>query len=518
MAIRRNRYYNGANDPALAKAFDNIASMFKPPGGSEVLGYVKARQVRDEMERQSAAYGNIQRGDLSAANLIGMGVSNPVEQAGLADLYSRAGRTSDPRTLDTFNYALRGNAGNTFTGLDTNNAARLDQERIQQKGALDREMVGRKLGMNERSLGLPPAIAGLYNVPSEPQVGVLELDQGKEYRLPDGKIASGPAKPLNESEVRGQILSRQDQRIQDVILRSAAPVEKVVDSAGTPRIQYRSEAVGQEAYEKPTAEKAQNYVDPEGRRGISYDGGRTDGRTGRPLPTGTVLSSPQAGVGDTALGPTKTNISEANQREASVRQTRGMLDLYEGLLSNNPGAVGIPGLIRGTAQNAVQVANDLARSFGKDAPAVQEAAAGIREGMSKVAPEFFDPAIPEAQFYQGALAYALARTENPRGEVSRQAYDRAFERVRGGQLQNTTSAQAAIGAFRKMLDQEEVAIRSLRGQVRESGTPGGSTPDAARPQQGQTAPVEGARQAQDGNWYVPDPNRPGKYLMVQPNG
>lgn len=31
----------------------------------------------------------------------------------------------------------------------------------------------------------------------------------------------------------------------------------------------------------------------------------------------------------------------------------------------------------------------------------------------------------------------------------------------------------------------------------------------------QGAPVEGARQAQDGKWYVPDPNRPGKYLQVQ---
>lgn len=30
------------------------------------------------------------------------------------------------------------------------------------------------------------------------------------------------------------------------------------------------------------------------------------------------------------------------------------------------------------------------------------------------------------------------------------------------------------------------------------------------------APVEGARKAPDGNWYVPDPNRPGKYLKVSP--
>jgi hypothetical protein len=32
----------------------------------------------------------------------------------------------------------------------------------------------------------------------------------------------------------------------------------------------------------------------------------------------------------------------------------------------------------------------------------------------------------------------------------------------------------------------------------------------------QQPPVEGAKQAPDGKWYVPDPNRPGKFLMVQP--
>jgi len=40
---------------------------------------------------------------------------------------------------------------------------------------------------------------------------------------------------------------------------------------------------------------------------------------------------------------------------------------------------------------------------------------------------------------------------------------------------------------------------------------------AAPAQQGQTSqpPMNGARQAPDGKWYLPDPNRPGKYLQVQ---
>ena len=49
----------------------------------------------------------------------------------------------------------------------------------------------------------------------------------------------------------------------------------------------------------------------------------------------------------------------------------------------------------------------------------------------------------------------------------------------------------------------------------------GQSPEGAsqsRPQGGQqlraTPPMQGARQAGDGNWYVPDPNRQGAWMRV----
>ncbi len=50
--------------------------------------------------------------------------------------------------------------------------------------------------------------------------------------------------------------------------------------------------------------------------------------------------------------------------------------------------------------------------------------------------------------------------------------------------------------------------------------PAGAAPTASArppgvPQQAAQPPMQGARQAPNGNWYLPDPNRPGKYLMVQ---
>lgn len=44
---------------------------------------------------------------------------------------------------------------------------------------------------------------------------------------------------------------------------------------------------------------------------------------------------------------------------------------------------------------------------------------------------------------------------------------------------------------------------------------GGGRPAAGNQQPDGQAPVPGARQAPDGNWYVADPKRPGKYLQVQ---
>lgn len=64
-----------------------------------------------------------------------------------------------------------------------------------------------------------------------------------------------------------------------------------------------------------------------------------------------------------------------------------------------------------------------------------------------------------------------------------------------------------------------VPLQGVQGQQpfgSEGDLQGGQMPQSGQPQgqPSQKAPVPGARQAQDGNWYVPDPSRPGKYLRV----
>ena len=64
-----------------------------------------------------------------------------------------------------------------------------------------------------------------------------------------------------------------------------------------------------------------------------------------------------------------------------------------------------------------------------------------------------------------------------------------------------------------------VPLQGVQGQQpfgSEGDMQGSPVPQGGQPQgqASQRSPVPGARQAPDGNWYVPDPNRPGKYLRV----
>jgi hypothetical protein len=85
------------------------------------------------------------------------------------------------------------------------------------------------------------------------------------------------------------------------------------------------------------------------------------------------------------------------------------------------------------------------------------------------------------------------------------------ERAQTGEL---TPAQAIkeLRALPSPLAAFKERVKTL-GQG--TAEPRQSAPPAEKPAPQAPAPVQGARQAADGNWYVPDPNRPGKYLQVQ---
>lgn len=468
MPVRRNSYYN---DPAIGEAFGNLASMFKVPSGTDMAGYANAKATREKAARLSEMFDYAKNPNFNQAQADRLGI--------MGGVYA---------PTSSF-YAVNSNNETSRSNNAADNRRAIDVAHINERASTDRAMLGPVSAGQTRFV--PPSIADLYGVPQQ-QVGAIEMKPGEVTTAPDGRVFRGDPRPLSLDETKARELQgmRQSGAVGDAEMRGAifgsTPLETVQTPEG-PRNVFRPDAVGQAPV--LAADKAQlaNYKTPTGATGTArFDGanGWLDSQTGQKLPEGTQTysASLQGDQNQTGLGPTTANNTAGNARAAEVTRTLDTLDLYEGLIRNNPGVVGLPGLIRGTAQNAVAMTADLARSFGKSVPQLEAATADIRNGLKNVAPEYFDPAIPEAQFYQGTLAYALARTENPSGEVSRQAFERAREIVRGGPLSNPEQILATIGAFRKQAQAELGAIGALRDPSKartDIGYRGSAAPAAA---------------------------------------
>lgn len=449
MAVRGSPYFN---NPGFAQAAANLAGLFAPPSGADAAGWAAANAKRAEADRLAQLF--------TAAGAPGFDQPTFDRQAVAAGLYN---------PTQSY-YAQDQNTSTTMRGQDVTAAtSRLNNAADNQRQILtNRADNGRQ------------AITSLYGAlnPGQvrPEVDADILAAAGLGGFPTLPAVQGAPKPLSETEFNAAILQGLPQEEQRAAALGQTPVENIVTPEG-PRTVFRADAVGQQPYFNKGAEaKPQNAVavlpGANGQPGAQVpaiqgaDGRWVHAQTGQPLPENIrIFDLPKAtgSASEVGLAPTVSNTTQSNNQEAEVTRALGLLDLYESSVRSNPGSLGLAGLIRGTAQNAAQTATDLAAAFGGSAPQVNELANEVRAGLQGVAPQLFDPSIPEQEFLQGTLAYSLARTENPSGEVSRQAYERALDRVRGGGwLANSASAQAAIDTNRKVLNSQLDGIRTLR--------------------------------------------------------
>lgn len=468
MPIRRNNVYA---DPAIAKGFDNIADLFKPPDGSDVYGYAHAAAEKAKAGRLAELY------DLA---------KNPATTREQLDRLGIGAGTFNPN--QSYYSVDQGNKTSVDTNAATNKAT-IDKANIDNAGQLARLYAAPIHAAQDSTVYLPGQTAAATGLPGMFR-GNVSTNPGEKVTTPTGETIQGNTKPLSDTETKGAILGGLPANEQRAVVMQGVPMEVVKGPDGQPVNRFRPDAAGSEPIideAKKVKPVVANYKlpDMQGKPGMAgtavWDDatGWKDSQTGEKLPPGAVTytAALQGDKASTGLGPTTANNTSANNRAAEVTRALNTLDLYEGLIRNKPGVVGIPGLIRGTAQDAVATARDVAKSFGKTVPQIEDATAELSKGLKGVAPELFDPAIPEADFYKGTLAYALARTENPSGEVSRQAYDRAHQRIAGGILSNPDSILATTGAFRKTLQTELDSIGVLRNPA-QARTDTGYRPDA----------------------------------------
>jgi hypothetical protein len=448
MAVRGNSYFN---NPGFAQAAANLGALFAPPSGSDAAGWAVANAKRAEADRLAQLF--------TAAGAPGFDQNTFDRQAVAAGVYNP---TQSYRALDMGDATTRRGQDVTAATSRANNAADNERAILTNRADNNTRLLGniyQPLNQGQIAPAIDPTVAAAFG-----------------YELPAIPQRSGLAPTLSETEVKGAILQGLPEADQRNVALAGVNVENVVGPNG-PEIVSRPDSIGRQPYFNKGAEaKPQNAVavlpGVNGQPGAQVpaiqgaDGRWVHAQTGQPLPDNIrIFDLPKAtgSASEVGLAPTVSNQTQANNQEAEVSRALNVLDLYEASVRGNPGSLGLAGLIRGTAQNAAQTAADLASAFGKSAPEIQEYAQEAQAGLRKIAPEFFDPSIPEQEFLQATLAYALARTENPAGEVGRYALDSARERVKGGGLlANQQSALAAISANRKVLNSQLEGLRVLR--------------------------------------------------------
>lgn len=462
-----------------------IGKAFAPPTPQEVV----VMQRGQEAARKAASVEAIRNGSKNVADWIGSDVADPVKSYAIADMYGRSQAPGvRPQDLDTSNFAIHGNAGNTFAGLDVNNRASMARTQVEQQGQTVRELI-KPVGKGD-SRFVPPTVASAFGT-APIQTGVVQLGPGEQANLPDGRVMSGAPKPLTKAEVEGGILQRQPSDVQDAAVLSGIPVETVMTSEGA-KILYRNNAVGKaptpDAAAKP---ELRNYKAGDRTGTARYDAsqGWLDAQTGEKLPANiTTFTSQLSGTADeTGLGSTaKNNVEQGLLDASAVEQTAKTLG---GLIDRDPASQGIMGAIKGYGQDIASVVQEGGKLFS---PAFQEMQKDIARGI--VDPEIaaqmqtYNPNIPQVKLYEMLLTGQVAKMIDPNGRISNERMKQVTESLGGGGfLSNANRTRAALSAIQSMVDNRR---NMLRGQAPEAAAVGQGVPTQLPPDN--RAPVGGS--------------------------
>lgn len=479
--IRKNAY----SDPAIAAAFDNLAGIFKPPSGADVYGFARAAAEKAKASRLAELFDYAKKpayDPLTAAP----GYNNTtMDKLGVA-----AGLFNPNQSYYSVDQHNK-------TAVDTNaatNRTTIEKANIDNAGELARQFAKPVILSENQTARLPTQTATATGLPSM-FGGQISVNQGETVRTAAGETIHGQQKPLNESEQKAKELAalRQNGTINDQTMKAIifgnTPLDVVTGPAG-PRNVMRPDAVNQEpvlaADKAPPKPVTVNYKlpDQQGKPGLAgnavWDHAQNayvDTATRQPLPQGAITYSATL-TGDkntSGLTPTTANNTASNHQAALITAHKKLAADFKNLLSNSPGIVGVPGMVRGVVQDVGALLDETTQAFGKLAPNAAITADQVRNLTTTITSKY-DPNIQKAHLMASEMAYAWAQINNPSGEVSRQAYERALDALRGGALRNNQSALAGVQAFEEALERKLLSVNELRNP--QPVTPGGAPPAA----------------------------------------
>lgn len=476
-----NPYYRGYNDSGLGEGFDNLAKIFAPPTLQDMYAGAKAQETRQKIQGLQQLYQMAQDPNFDQSK------------------FDRMGAASGQWNPTQGYYAIDTRAGVDRRGQDITAATSIANNYADNDRALQVALMAPT--PKDAVVTRPPATAKRYGVP-EQSIGIVAAQPGEKNFLPDGRVLEGNPKPLTDAEMKAKILGTMPPDQQAAVAFGNTPVENV---NGVPKTRPQVLEGGVAPVDNTHAAQVFNYKTPDGRTGSARFDPTTqsfvDSQTKQALPPGIMLQAPSGVQNQNGLGPTTANATDANKRAAQIAEALQAIDAYAAHLKNNPGVVGIPGAIRGTAQNALSVVQEFASAFGNVAPDAKIGADQAKALAARIGADHRDPAIAQARVMQLDLAYKLAQHENPTGEVSRQALERALETVAGGTLHNNESALESLQALRDIVARGQVGVDKLRNPS--AGPPAAAPPAAPAARPRFQNPTTGEMIEWDGQQYVP---------------
>lgn len=265
--------------------------------------------------------------------------------------------------------------------------------------------------------------------------------------------------------------------------------------------------IGAEGKGNPTP---RNYV-LNGQNYITYDG-VTDAQ-GRPLPSGGYMANAQGPADAVGLRPNVQG--QLQQQDISNQRFRSLLGFTRNLAQKDANNFGVTGMVKGAMQDASAVAGNVAQGLGYTG--IQEAVNNVRQraATNGVNPSLlsgvYDPNLPALHTAADLMVYSAA--EALAGQSGRSVTDRDVKMFKSivGDPQEWSGNQEK---YLSKLDTIEQILGLNQGVV-DQRLRGTAPSPATQVQQPAVSPPQGARRAPDGNYYLPDPNRPGKFLKVQ---
>lgn len=335
MPIRLSSYYN---DPSIGQGASNIAALFAPPSGTDLLNGAK---IQDQQLRTS-----------TLGDLIRRAADPNVDQGTLDRQAALIGSYAPSQSMT----AVRLNNDTTRSTNAADNARAIQVAKLQEQGSLARHFASPVILGDGQTAYLPDQTQAATGL-GPTLTGGVRLNSGQSFTRPDGSTLSGPEAAETEDGVKAAILRGMDPAMQRSVVFGNTPVERVVGPTGLPTFSTRMDALGQRS--APTDSGPSTVAKLQSERAALPPGDQRAAELTSAIDAAGRGQTPDTfrQTADADAAKTYSDMAKAGQRARSFESD---IDTLGELLTDAPTGVTAPGRLKAAQYAQALGLNDVA--------------------------------------------------------------------------------------------------------------------------------------------------------------